>query len=90
MNKVLVFFQDTKLVHVLLYDCFAHMLFWDDISIIWDENIVYFLHEKKKLFWTIRSLGIQFSSTNYCDITGSENLGGLVVLGGDNVFPWSR
>ena len=24
------------------------MLFWDDITMIWDENIVYFLNEKKQ------------------------------------------
>ena len=28
------------------------MLFWDDITIIWDENIVYFFNWEKKLFWT--------------------------------------
>ena len=27
-------------------------IFWDDIPIIWNENIVCFLNEKKKLFWT--------------------------------------
>ena len=27
-------------------------LFWDDITIIWDENIVYFYNREKKLFWT--------------------------------------
>ena len=28
------------------------MLFWDDITIIWDENIVYFFNCEKNLFWT--------------------------------------
>ena len=27
-------------------------LFWDDITIIWDENIVYFFNWEKTLFWT--------------------------------------
>ena len=33
-----------KFVHVLLYDIFVPTLFWDDITIIWDENIVYFFN----------------------------------------------
>ena len=31
---------------------YFQMLFWDDIMIIWNENIVYFLTEITKLFWT--------------------------------------
>ena len=27
-------------------------LFWDDITIIWDENIVYLFNWEKNLFWT--------------------------------------
>ena len=40
------------------------MLFWDDITITWDENIVNFLTQKKNCFGPIRS----FSSTNFHDI----------------------
>jgi len=35
-----------KLVHVLLDDIFVR----DDITIIWDENIVYFFNWEKNLF----------------------------------------
>ena len=45
-----------RLAHVLrlLYFC---TLFWDDITIIWKENIVYFFNlEKKTCFGPIRSL----------------------------------
>ena len=42
-----------KLVHVLLDDIFVR----DDITIIWDENIVYFFNwEKTTCFGPIRSL----------------------------------
>ena len=41
-----------KLVHVFFCNILVTMLFWDDITIICDENIVYFLTEKKKLLWT--------------------------------------
>ena len=41
-----------KLVHVLLYDILVCTLFWDDIMIIWDENLFTFLTEKKNQFWT--------------------------------------
>ena len=40
-----------KLVHVLLYDIFVNTLFRDYITIIWDENIVYFFEWEKKN-WT--------------------------------------
>jgi hypothetical protein len=38
--------------------------FWDDITIIWDENIVYFLTEKKNLFWTNKKFDYLIS-TNF-------------------------
>ena len=31
-------------------------LFWDDTTIIWDENIVYFFNLEKNLFWTNKNI----------------------------------
>ena len=56
--------KDYSVLHIcLLKTCscttvrYFRFLFWNDITIIWDENIVYFLHEKKKLFWTNKKFG---------------------------------
>ena len=35
----------------MLYDIFVRY-FGNDITIIWDENIVYFFNWEKNLFWT--------------------------------------
>ena len=47
-------FRFKKLVHALLYKiCVSYCtLFWDDIKIIWDDNIVYFFNWEKKMVWT--------------------------------------
>ena len=44
------------------------MLFWDDITIICDENIAYLFNWKNNCFGPIWSLFSYFSSTNYRDI----------------------
>ena len=50
-KQILLFtnFVDLKLVHVLSY---FRTLFWDDIRIIWDENIVFYFNWEKNLCWT--------------------------------------
>ena len=42
-------YQRQEMISYVGYFC---ELFWNNITMIWDENLVYFLTEKKKLYWT--------------------------------------
>ena len=37
---------------ILNFVLYFGTLFWDDITIFWDENLLSFLTEKENLFWT--------------------------------------
>ena len=48
------------------------MLFWDDITIFWDENLVLFAFSTgrlgKNLFWTNKKFVYLNIITNFCEI----------------------
>jgi len=44
------------------------MLFWEEITIFWDENLLRFLtEEKKKLFWTNEKFVYLIFIPKYCN-----------------------